>query len=72
MYKNSIYTIPSEDILSAFFGKGSLIYPLLVDYRLNNDINSLNVAVEIADMLIEKKPINNGELKNDWILGIIV
>ena len=67
--KNSIYTIPSEDILSAFFGKGSLIYPLLVDYRLNNDINSLNVAVEIADMLIEKKPINNGELKNDWIHG---
>ncbi|EKS9929714.1 type 2 lantipeptide synthetase LanM, partial [Enterococcus faecalis] len=67
--KNSIYTIPSEDILSAFFGKGSLIYPLLVDYRLNNDINSLNVAVEIADMLIEKKSINNGELKNDWIHG---
>lgn len=55
--------------MSAFFGKGSLIYPLLVDYRLNNDINSLNVAVEIADMLIEKKSINNGELKNDWIHG---
>ena len=71
MYKNSIYTIPSEDILSAF-GKGSLIYPLLVDYRLNNDINSLNVAVEIADMLIEKKSINNGELKMIGSTGIIV
>ena len=59
-------------IYCQLFGKGSLIYPLLVDYRLNNDINSLNVAVEIADMLIEKKPINNGELKMIGSTGIIV
>lgn len=67
--KNLIYIILFEDILLVFFGKGSLIYFLFVDYCLNNDINFLNVVVEIVDMLIEKKLINNGELKNDWIYG---
>ncbi|MGK9184088.1 type 2 lantipeptide synthetase LanM family protein [Priestia filamentosa] len=64
--KNTMYTIYAERTLSAFLGSGSLIYPLLVDYSLNNDTESLQVAKEIAGSLMENSP---EEVNQDWIQG---
>lgn len=66
--RNTMYTIPTRNNISAFFGKFSLVYPLIVDFQLNNDNQSLCIAEEIVESLIDI-PLDQTEIKNDWILG---
>ena len=65
--KNIMYNLPTEVFYTAFMGKASLIYPLVVDYQLNGDKDSLRVAEEIANHILESSL--DLKIEDDWISG---
>ncbi|WP_129044619.1 type 2 lanthipeptide synthetase LanM [Companilactobacillus metriopterae] len=62
--KKSLYSY------SAYFGAGSIIYPMILDYKLNDDKDSLKIAVDISNNFLNNGIPSSQDLKNDWILGV--
>lgn len=63
--KNTILNDSKINILSSFFGKGSVIYPLLVENYLLKSKDSLNLAIKITNELL---PLPKSK-SFDWIYG---
>ena len=65
--KNTMLLLPVNDkVVSSFEGRGSLLYPLMVDYILHDEESSLEIAKQIADVIIASKAqIHTAE----WIGG---
>lgn len=64
---NLIIKMGDTSKISAFFGKSSLIYPLMVEYKLLNNIEALHTAEKIAKDIMEKDIIEG----SDWLYSSI-
>ncbi|WP_254490156.1 type 2 lanthipeptide synthetase LanM family protein [Bacillus thuringiensis] len=62
---NLILNTENDSKINAFFSKTSMIYPLLVEYSLLKEKNSLDLAILLADEAMEKPILSN----SDWIYG---
>lgn len=62
---NSIVKNSTLIKVNAFFGKGSLIYPLIVEYELFKEKKSLKLAESLAKEVMQQEISKD----NDWIYG---
>lgn len=62
---NTMLVIPSAPKASMFYGNGALIYPLLIDFKLNGNEEALKLASQLADQIM----IFDYEDTNDWLVG---
>ncbi|MCO4327808.1 type 2 lanthipeptide synthetase LanM [Staphylococcus agnetis] len=63
--RNTIISESTMTKVNPFFGKGSLIYPLLVEYKLFNNEKILNIAEGLAKEVMQQQISSD----NDWIYG---